>query len=213
MEGRRPRMTIPTQLVLGVLLSDPEHEMYGLQICTASGLPSGTVHPILTRLENEFGWLSSRWEDVKPMDEGRARRRYYQLTESGAGHARAALARAVTMARVTGLHEQTGDRKGAMTMRRRLQMNDRNYRMTETMRSVLAAVVDGGGQAWGVSICERTALGTEIVYPALDKLMGAGVITDRWEESVPKDQPRRRYYEAAFDPEWYVTNGLLPEAP
>ena len=98
-----------------------------------------------------------------------------------------------------------------MIMRRRLQMNGRNYQMTETMRVVLAAVVGGGGQAWGVSICEETGLGTGVVYPVLDKLMAAGVITDRWEDTVPEDRPQRRYYDPAFDPSWYVANGLLPE--
>ena len=56
-----PRMTIPTQLVLQVLLADRAREMYGLQICAEAGLPSGTIHPILARLEHEFGWLESRW--------------------------------------------------------------------------------------------------------------------------------------------------------
>lgn len=110
-EPRCPRMTIPTQLVLDVLLSGPEQEMYGLQICTAAGLRSGTVHPILARLEDQFGWLASRWEDVKPKEEGRPRRRYYRLTEGGAGQARTALARTATLARIAGLHEQTGDRE------------------------------------------------------------------------------------------------------
>ena len=46
-----PRMTLPTQLVLRALLAEPTQEMYGLQICQAAGLPSGTIHPILARLE------------------------------------------------------------------------------------------------------------------------------------------------------------------
>lgn len=91
-----PRMTITTQLVLRTLLADPAREMYGLQICAGAGLPSGTIHPILARLEHEYGWLTSRWEDIKPEDEGRPRRRYYRLTEDGAERARIALAQAVT---------------------------------------------------------------------------------------------------------------------
>ena len=91
-----PRMTIPTQLVLRTLLAEPAREMYGLQICEEAGLPSGTIHPILARLEREFGWLESRWEDVVPAEEGRPRRRYYKLTEDGAERSRIALAQAAT---------------------------------------------------------------------------------------------------------------------
>jgi PadR family transcriptional regulator, regulatory protein PadR len=91
-----PRMTIPTQLVLRALLADPAREMYGLQICAGAGLPSGTIHPILARLEHQYGWLTSRWENIKPEDEGRPRRRYYRLTEDGAERARLALAQAAT---------------------------------------------------------------------------------------------------------------------
>jgi DNA-binding PadR family transcriptional regulator len=89
-------MTLPTQLVLRVLLAQPAQEMYGLQICTEAGLPSGTIHPILARLEG-LGWLESRWEDgASAHAEGRPRRRYYRLTTEGAEHARSALARATT---------------------------------------------------------------------------------------------------------------------
>jgi PadR family transcriptional regulator, regulatory protein PadR len=44
-----PRMTLPMQLVLRALLAEPTKAMYGLQICTEAGLPSGTLHPILIR--------------------------------------------------------------------------------------------------------------------------------------------------------------------
>ena len=46
-----PRMTIPTERVLEALLADPSAELYGIEIGDAAGLPSGTVHPILARLE------------------------------------------------------------------------------------------------------------------------------------------------------------------
>jgi PadR family transcriptional regulator len=92
-KGSGPRMTLPTQLVLRALLAEPAQEMYGLQICAEAGLPSGTIHPILARLER-LGWLESRWEDIDSHREGRPRRRYYRLTSDGAELARAALGRA-----------------------------------------------------------------------------------------------------------------------
>ena len=91
--SRTPRMTIPTQLVLRALLADPAKELYGVEIGTAAGLPSGTVHPILARLET-IGWLTSRWEDIDPRVEGRPARRYYRLTPDGIQLSRAAMARA-----------------------------------------------------------------------------------------------------------------------
>ncbi|MDN3352305.1 helix-turn-helix transcriptional regulator [Actinomadura sp. DC4] len=88
-------MTLPTQLVLRALLEDPVREMYGLQIGQIAGLSSGTIHPILARLEG-IGWLESRWEDTDPHNEGRPRRRYYRLTPDGVEHSRFALAQAHT---------------------------------------------------------------------------------------------------------------------
>jgi PadR family transcriptional regulator PadR len=93
--GSGPRMTLPTQLVLRAMLAEPTREMYGLQIGQAAELPSGTIHPILARLEG-CGWLESRWEDIDPAKEGRPRRRYYCLSAEGAGYARTALARVHT---------------------------------------------------------------------------------------------------------------------
>jgi|SRR5271166_1257230 len=97
-----PRMTLPTQLVLRVLLAEPAREMYGLQICEAAGLPSGTIHPILARLEG-LGWLESRWEDASPQEEGRPRRRYYYWSNDGAERARIAMAQAATSVSTIGL--------------------------------------------------------------------------------------------------------------
>jgi len=84
-------MTVPTQLVLRAFLVDPGQQMYGLEIGYAAGLASGTVHPILARLEGA-GWLTSQWEDVDPSAAGRPARRYYSLTGDGVERARWALA-------------------------------------------------------------------------------------------------------------------------
>jgi PadR family transcriptional regulator, regulatory protein PadR len=91
---RAPRMTLQTQLVLRAMLAEPTAEHYGLQLCAETGLPSGTIYPIVARLER-LGWVVSSWEDpVQHIAEGRPRRRYYRFTDEGAAQARDALARA-----------------------------------------------------------------------------------------------------------------------
>jgi DNA-binding PadR family transcriptional regulator len=86
-------MTQATQAVLRVLVATPAAEQYGLQICAETGLPSGTIHPILARLERA-GWVESRWEDTDSRLAGRPRRRYYRLSPDGAERANRAIARA-----------------------------------------------------------------------------------------------------------------------
>lgn len=87
---RTPRMTQATQLVLDGFLRDEAAERHGYEIGAEAGLPSGTVHPILARLE-AIGWLESRWEDIDESYEGRRARRYYRLTPDGLEKAPAAL--------------------------------------------------------------------------------------------------------------------------
>lgn len=90
--GSEPRMTLATLRVIRAMLAEPAREMYELEICKAADRPSGTIHPILARLER-YGWLESRWEDIEPAEEGRPRRRYYRLSPEGAERAHAALER------------------------------------------------------------------------------------------------------------------------
>jgi PadR family transcriptional regulator, regulatory protein PadR len=90
---RAPRMTLSTQLVLQTFLEDPKQELYGLEFGVEAGLPSGTVHPILARLEG-LGWVESKWEEIEPRLQGWPSRRYYKLTASGEQNARDALGRA-----------------------------------------------------------------------------------------------------------------------
>ena len=57
---------------------------YGFEIMRATHLPSGTVYPLLRRLE-AGGLVDSSWEDAeKAHDEGRPPRRYYSATKEGA---------------------------------------------------------------------------------------------------------------------------------
>ena len=84
-----PRLTRPTALVLHALARGVRH---GFDVLDATGLPSGTVYPILRRLE-DAGLVRSRWESVLvAREEGRPPRRYYELTGTGAESARAAVA-------------------------------------------------------------------------------------------------------------------------
>ncbi|MGV9310214.1 PadR family transcriptional regulator [Nonomuraea sp. NPDC004354] len=89
-----PKMTMTFQLVLGTFLDAPDREFYGLELMNATGLASGTVYPILGRLEG-LGWVESRHEDPGVgIREKRPTRRYYRLTPDGLESGRAAIARA-----------------------------------------------------------------------------------------------------------------------
>ncbi|MEV8529231.1 helix-turn-helix transcriptional regulator [Streptomyces sp. NPDC052000] len=94
--AKNPRMTLQTQLVLRALLENPAKARYGLDLSQDAGLPTGTIHPILARLENA-GWLESFWEEqseIEKTDPPRPRRRYYRFTSGGTEAARLALAAA-----------------------------------------------------------------------------------------------------------------------
>jgi DNA-binding PadR family transcriptional regulator len=84
------RLTYPTALVLQALLHGHHH---GFDIMDVTGLPSGTVYPILRRLDAE-GLVKSRWEKQGlARREQRPPRRYYELTATGRVTAREAAGR------------------------------------------------------------------------------------------------------------------------
>ena len=56
-----------------------------------TGLASGTLYPILVRLERA-GWVEAQWEDIDPTVEGRPSRRYYRLTPLGVTNSRLEIA-------------------------------------------------------------------------------------------------------------------------
>jgi DNA-binding PadR family transcriptional regulator len=74
------RLSITAVSVLQAIAKGVE---YGFDIIDATGLPSGTVYPALSRLERD-GYVKSAWEDeADARDEGRPARRYYRLTAPG----------------------------------------------------------------------------------------------------------------------------------
>ena len=79
---RPMRMSLQTLRVLEAFLENPSHPLSGADVHKHSGLASGTLYPILLRLESA-GWFVSRWESVDPATAGRPRRRLYRLTPSG----------------------------------------------------------------------------------------------------------------------------------
>jgi DNA-binding PadR family transcriptional regulator len=76
------RLTHQTLKVLRVFLEQPSRGLSGSDIWRETKVLSGTLYPILARLELA-GWLESWWEDIDPKTAGRPRKRYYKLTAQG----------------------------------------------------------------------------------------------------------------------------------
>lgn len=86
--GTRYNVTFPTTLVLQAIADGAR---YGFQIADVTGLQTGTVYPILRRLER-LDFVRAAWErEALARDERRPARRYYRLTAAG----RSALAQAL----------------------------------------------------------------------------------------------------------------------
>jgi DNA-binding PadR family transcriptional regulator len=86
-----PRLTHQSLRVLNVFLSNPTIELAGSDVFDETRLASGTLYPILMRLE-DAGWLKSRWEPIDSAAAGKPRRRLYHFTALGQTRATAALA-------------------------------------------------------------------------------------------------------------------------
>jgi PadR family transcriptional regulator, regulatory protein PadR len=87
------KLTGPLERVLRVFLADPTARQYGYDLMKAAHLPSGTLYPMLARLQQQ-GLVTSEWENPAEAAEGRPPRKYYQLTAEGARVVRLELANA-----------------------------------------------------------------------------------------------------------------------
>jgi PadR family transcriptional regulator PadR len=76
------RMSLQTLRVLEVFLENPTEHLAGAEVHQRCGIASGTLYPILLRLESA-GWFVSQWESIDPSVAGRPRRRLYRLTSTG----------------------------------------------------------------------------------------------------------------------------------
>lgn len=85
-DKNQPKMTPQTFAVLRVLI-ESEDELSGAEIGKRTKLASGSLYPILIRLE-KARWLTSEWEKGDPAELGRPLRRYYSVTGGGRSRAR-----------------------------------------------------------------------------------------------------------------------------
>ena len=77
------RVTPQFSTVLNILVSSSKNKTTGYDIMRETGLNSGTVYPILHRME-EAGWLKSKWESVEsPIYRPFRRRVVLQITAKG----------------------------------------------------------------------------------------------------------------------------------
>jgi DNA-binding PadR family transcriptional regulator len=104
-----PKMSSSVMSVLGVFLENPQAVRNGLALGAWTGLASGTIHPVLARLE-AAAWVESEWQEIDPSNAGRPRRRFYRLTAAGVEQASAALA--VVAARRERLARRLGAARG-----------------------------------------------------------------------------------------------------
>jgi DNA-binding PadR family transcriptional regulator len=81
-QNRQVRMSLQTMRVLEIFLEDPTQQLSGAEVHQRCGIASGTLYPILLRLESA-GWFVSQWESIDPSRVGRPRRRLYRLTSTG----------------------------------------------------------------------------------------------------------------------------------
>ena len=72
---------------------------YGFDIMRVTELPSGTVYPLLRRME-QSKLVRSRWEEVDASHEGRPARRFYEVTARGKQALESALLRLAVQQRL-----------------------------------------------------------------------------------------------------------------
>ena len=86
---RQRALSRPARALLAVLLGARERWSYGYELASLTGIKSGTLYPLLIRLEAQ-GYLQAEWQP--PMVSGRPPRHAYRLTAAGRRLARGEIA-------------------------------------------------------------------------------------------------------------------------
>ncbi|MGH3549256.1 MAG: PadR family transcriptional regulator [Pseudonocardiaceae bacterium] len=75
--------------------------------------------------------------------------------------------------------------------------------MTVGVLAVLGALLDRtDSELYGLEIVRASGLEPGTIYPILQRLRGAGWVTDRWEDPAParrEGRPARRYYRLTIE--------------
>jgi PadR family transcriptional regulator PadR len=76
------RKSKQTVAVLQIFIDGKDRWIYGNELIKTTGLKSGTLYPMLSRLVLR-GWLRARYEKIDPRRAKRPPRVYYRITAKG----------------------------------------------------------------------------------------------------------------------------------
>jgi PadR family transcriptional regulator PadR len=82
---RKRKLSPQSRTILAAMLDRRSEWSHGYDLSQETGVSSGTIYPLLMRLE-EGGFLETQW--LEPSESGRPPRHAYRLTEAGAELAR-----------------------------------------------------------------------------------------------------------------------------
>jgi DNA-binding PadR family transcriptional regulator len=77
---RSRSLSAPARHVLAVMVGAGARWCHGYELCREAGIKSGTLYPLLIRLEAQ-GYLEAEWQE--PAEAGRPPRHAYRLTAAG----------------------------------------------------------------------------------------------------------------------------------
>ncbi|MEO0425585.1 MAG: PadR family transcriptional regulator [Pseudomonadota bacterium] len=83
--ARKRKLSEKARLVLAVMLRSAGRWSHGYDLSKETGVRSGTLYPLLLRLE-EQGYLEAQWQEAT--ERGRPPRHAYRLTDAGVELAR-----------------------------------------------------------------------------------------------------------------------------